>query len=190
MTKPIGLTEYKLTEALPENIKTALPSIEELENELSMSINPYITNIFIDSCAFDPKYEEEEKASQKLLQNKNLNIIIAHSTCKEIEHPNTPKSVKSLAEERIFTLSLALTPDELRLKHAIWKLLTGNGNPEQMKQDAEHVFEASKYGSYFITTDKRILKKREKIYELGVQCLILRPSEFLQIIENHSRANT
>lgn len=35
MTKPIGLAEYKLTEALPEDIKTALPSIEELEAELS-----------------------------------------------------------------------------------------------------------------------------------------------------------
>jgi predicted nuclease of restriction endonuclease-like (RecB) superfamily len=35
MTKPIGLAEYKLTEALPEEIKTALPSIEELEEELT-----------------------------------------------------------------------------------------------------------------------------------------------------------
>jgi predicted nuclease of restriction endonuclease-like (RecB) superfamily len=35
MTKPIGLAEYQLTEALPEEIKTALPSIEELEAELS-----------------------------------------------------------------------------------------------------------------------------------------------------------
>ncbi|APR99201.1 PDDEXK nuclease domain-containing protein [Wolbachia endosymbiont of Folsomia candida] len=35
MTKPIGLAEYKITENLPENIKTALPTIEELEAELS-----------------------------------------------------------------------------------------------------------------------------------------------------------
>lgn len=35
MSKPISLAEYHLTEALPENIKTALPSIEELEAELS-----------------------------------------------------------------------------------------------------------------------------------------------------------
>jgi hypothetical protein len=37
MTKPIGLAEYRLTEALPKEIKTNLPSIEELENELSKS---------------------------------------------------------------------------------------------------------------------------------------------------------
>lgn len=35
MTKPIGLAEYRLTESLPENLKTVLPTIEELENELA-----------------------------------------------------------------------------------------------------------------------------------------------------------
>jgi len=34
MTKPIGLAEYRITENLPEEIKTALPTIEELEAEL------------------------------------------------------------------------------------------------------------------------------------------------------------
>jgi len=38
MTKPIGLAEYRLTEALPKEIKTLLPSIEELEVELSKDI--------------------------------------------------------------------------------------------------------------------------------------------------------
>ena len=35
INKPIGLAEYRLAESLPEKIKTALPSIEELEAELS-----------------------------------------------------------------------------------------------------------------------------------------------------------
>ena len=35
MTKAIGLAEYRLTEALPENLKTNLPTIEELEAELA-----------------------------------------------------------------------------------------------------------------------------------------------------------
>lgn len=35
MSKPIGLAEYRLAENLPENIKTELPTIEELEAELS-----------------------------------------------------------------------------------------------------------------------------------------------------------
>jgi hypothetical protein len=39
MTKPIGLAEYRITENLPEEIKTALPTIEELEAELSKISN-------------------------------------------------------------------------------------------------------------------------------------------------------
>lgn len=38
MTKPIGLAEYRLTESLPENLKTELPTIEELEVELSKDL--------------------------------------------------------------------------------------------------------------------------------------------------------
>lgn len=37
--KPIGLAEYRITESLPENLKTALPSIEELEAELAKDFN-------------------------------------------------------------------------------------------------------------------------------------------------------
>lgn len=35
MSKPIGLAEYRFTESLPEKLKTALPTIEELEEEFA-----------------------------------------------------------------------------------------------------------------------------------------------------------
>lgn len=35
VSKPIGLSEYRLEDALPETLKTALPSIEEIESRLS-----------------------------------------------------------------------------------------------------------------------------------------------------------
>ena len=35
MSKPIGVSSYQLTSSLPEEIRTALPTIEELEQELS-----------------------------------------------------------------------------------------------------------------------------------------------------------
>jgi len=34
INKPIGVSEYQLVSSLPENLKSSLPSIEELENEL------------------------------------------------------------------------------------------------------------------------------------------------------------
>lgn len=39
MTKTIGLAEYRLTELFPKEIKTLLPTIEELEIELSKELN-------------------------------------------------------------------------------------------------------------------------------------------------------
>jgi len=33
--KPIGISEYELNRALPENLKSSLPTIEEIEAELS-----------------------------------------------------------------------------------------------------------------------------------------------------------
>jgi len=35
--KPIGISEYELTRALPDNFKGSLPSVEEIENELSFN---------------------------------------------------------------------------------------------------------------------------------------------------------
>jgi predicted nuclease of restriction endonuclease-like (RecB) superfamily len=34
INKPIGVSEYQLTQSLPDNLKPSLPSIEEIENEL------------------------------------------------------------------------------------------------------------------------------------------------------------
>ena len=33
--KPIGVSEYELTRALPTNLKSALPTVEEIEAELA-----------------------------------------------------------------------------------------------------------------------------------------------------------
>ena len=35
INKPIGISEYQLTNAIPENLKGSLPTIEELEKELA-----------------------------------------------------------------------------------------------------------------------------------------------------------
>ena len=38
MNKPIGVSEYELTRILPESLKSALPTIEEIEAELGTNI--------------------------------------------------------------------------------------------------------------------------------------------------------
>jgi hypothetical protein len=150
-------------------------------------IDPTITNIFLDSCAFDPKYHPEDSASlelHKMYEQGELVLHIAHSNQKEIEHPNTPTWVKREANKFIFTYEVHLELNEIRKKESILQVLAGDGNPENMRADAEHIFEASKYGTYFVTTDKRILKKKDELYDVcGI--MVLKPSEIMDIIQSY-----
>ncbi len=34
LNKPLGICEYRLTESIPNDLRTKLPSIEDIENEL------------------------------------------------------------------------------------------------------------------------------------------------------------
>lgn len=147
------------------------------------NIDPRKTNISIDSCAFDPKYSPEDKSSIalfKLNENEKITLLIAHSTNKEIEHPNTPQWVKSEAQTKLMTSEVSLTLDEQAKKQDILRVLTVNGKIENNLQDAENVAEAAKYGSYFVTTDINILKKGSKITEL-TNLVVLKPSKMLEI---------
>ncbi len=39
MSKPIGISEFELTRSLPSNLRSSLPTIEEIENELKHNLN-------------------------------------------------------------------------------------------------------------------------------------------------------
>lgn len=162
-----------------------IPNITSLEGKM---INPWLLNNFVDSCAFDPKYDPEDKAAIeifRLYEENELSLIIAHSTQKEIDHTNTPSWVKKEAGGLIYTLDVSLTSQEKTLLHNVENILAGNGNRETIIQDARHIFEAQKYGAYFVTADNRLLRKRREIQELcGVTILL--PSEFLTIVRSHS----
>lgn len=149
-----------------------------------MPANPLTSNNFIDSCAFDPKYEPEDEASNEIFRfykAGKLLIQIAHSTQKEMEHPNTPVWVKTEATHLIYTIPVQLTEGEVRKLREIETILAGNGKVENILQDAMHVFEAQKYGSYFVTTDARILNRASELRSI-CGLTILKPNDFLSIV--------
>jgi hypothetical protein len=39
MSKPIGVSEFTVTQALPAELKSTLPTVEEFENELKISMS-------------------------------------------------------------------------------------------------------------------------------------------------------
>jgi hypothetical protein len=44
VSSPLGVSEYQIANAVPEDLKGSLPSIEELEQELGESIHARVKN--------------------------------------------------------------------------------------------------------------------------------------------------
>ena len=152
---------------------------------LRQQIDPRYSQFFLDTCAFDPKYAPEDEAANEiwsLYENETLLLILAHSNQREIDHPNTPGWVKKQAQSMIFTLDAALNPEEREKQAYIISLLKGNSTSDRHLDDALHIFQASKYGGYFLTTDKRILKLAQSIFDCcSVQ--VMKPSDALRRIK-------
>ena len=146
---------------------------------LRQQIDPKFSQFFLDTCAFDPKYAPEHEAAAeiwKLYEADVLNLVLAHSNQREVDHPNTPSWVRARANSMISTMSVTLTPNEQKRRDGIVVLLRGNSTSDKHLDDAHHIFEASKYGGYFLTTDRRILKLSGQIHDLcTVQ--VMKPSE-------------
>ena len=154
-------------------------------------LDPRRANNFIDTCAFDPKYSPEHEAAERirLLGHEHIvQLILAHSNQKEVDHPNTPEDVKREASSMIYTIETELVLDEKQQKAKIHGILTGNGKPEKYAADAKHVFEAGKYGGYFITTDNRILDKRVDLKKV-CSATILLPTEWLKLFAESAAAS-
>jgi hypothetical protein len=146
---------------------------------LRQHIDPRYSQFFLDTCAFDPKYTPENEAADELWtlnESGVLKLVLAHSNQREIDHPNTPSWVRSKANKMIYTAPVTLTTDEQRRREDVVALLRGNATSDRHLDDAHHIFEASKYGGYFVTTDHRILGMVAPIWDLcSVQ--VMKPSD-------------
>lgn len=90
-------------------------------------------------------------------------LLLTHPAKKEIDHPNPPDDVKREAQEMSYTIPVALTAQEDAQKARVSAVFVGEGNPERYAADALHIFEVGKYGGYFVTTDKRILRRKNEL---------------------------
>ena len=149
-----------------------------------MFLKPFKSNIYFDSCAFDGGSQEEQNSSiecRQILEQSGNKIQILHSVQNDIDYPKTPSWVKREAMSSVFTKETALEADELKKLKDIERIVVGNGNLEKRKPDCRHVFEAIRYGDYFITTDNGILKHSDIIFK-KYHVYIMKPSELLKII--------
>ncbi len=147
-----------------------------------------LSPVFFDSCAFDGGDIDEQRASNEIrnlffIHSGRINVL--HSVQKEINYPKTPQWVKDLAATYIGTLQVSLTSEEQAVLSDIERIIVGDGILENYRTDCRHIYEAQKYGRYFVTTDKRILRRSDAIRRRVGTLYIVRPTEFVDIVKNH-----
>ncbi len=157
-----------------------------------MPVPPQQAVTHIDSCAFDPKNNPaEENAMNEIRNYQRVGLVpdfdISYSTKNEINNSRTPLEVQRVAQNSAYTISTSRTDEQRDLFSRIRGVVVGNGKMKNYNADAEHIFEACQYASYFITLDKAILAKRERLHQIcSFSLFIVRPTEFLALIKRHA----
>jgi hypothetical protein len=147
------------------------------------SVNFIDANI-LDEIKIDETEDIETNAVKSIVQLKldgHINLIIPFSVKKELEHANTPLLTKVKASDFLFSDEIFFEAHHQIALSQVEKILKGNCIDDKHKKDALHVYESSRNsGRYFITKDKRILKKSHELKEL-LSIKIVKPSDFLYI---------
>lgn len=130
------------------------------------NMDPRIGNVHLNSDALDSGGAVRPGVDRllALIEHGQISVVIPHSVVNEIGHPKTPHWVKAISNASIVTFPVSRTPPENARLEQIKTLLRGNALSAKHDADAEHLFEASKYGGrYFVTYDARILSKSKEI---------------------------
>ena len=138
--------------------------------------------IFLDANALNPVDEQraaEVEEFNRLRRLLTLSIIKPHGVEREISHSNTPTRVRHQMNG-LYTIPASLTQNEEWTKQELRRIMTGNASPDKHIADGDHLFEAQKYGArYFVTNDRRILKKEREINRLAPDIEIVTLAEMI-----------
>jgi hypothetical protein len=149
-------------------------------------LDPRNCNITLDANAVDRDGGLHDGFVDRLLglrQLGKINFEIPGSVRGEVQHPNTPAEVKSAVLPEIFSIGVSRTAGEHAALRQVQGLLQGNAAPGKHDADAFHLCEAAQKcgGGYFITHDRRVLERREKLRPLlGSAFRIVTLCEFLE----------
>lgn len=151
-------------------------------------LDPRICNIHLDANALDRTGGARDALVERVLalrESEEINFVVPESVRAEVNDPRTPTNVQNVVLPEIYSLTVSRTPDEQVIFGQIRAILMGNAKPGKHDADANHLFEASKYGGgYFITHDRRMLKKRDDLRSLiGPALAIVTLEEFLKVYD-------
>jgi hypothetical protein len=148
--------------------------------------------IHLDANALEPPDPADRELVPEFLglrDDEVLSVVNPHGVQREVDDPHTPNSTV-MRMEGIYTIQTNHMPEEQIVRSRLQELMRGGAAVGRHAADAEHIFEAWKYGGiYFITHDKRIIKKKGEIARtLGSRPAIVTLREFIEICRHHHLA--
>ena len=153
-------------------------------------LNPRRTNISVDANALDLDGSTRDdlvrrfKAMSDALE---LVVVVAAGIRGEVRNPRTPSNVQAAVLPQIFNMRAGLTHAQQGERRRLAEILQGNADANTHAADASHLSEAVETGcAYFITHDKRILRKRDELRQAIPPTLqIVSLAEFFEIVDGY-----
>ena len=150
--------------------------------------NPKYGNIHLDANALEPPEPKDNHLVaefQRVKHEQTLSVVNPYGVQQEVDDPRTPTGTKD-DMAGIYTIQTGLTSEEETIRAKLRDLLQGNAASGRHDADANHIFEAQKYGGgYFVTHDKRLLARKDKIANLiGPELRIVALRQFMDICNN------
>jgi hypothetical protein len=154
--------------------------------------DPRYYQVLLDAHILDDTADTQVAAAVETIMGPmrmHVSVLLPHSVKAEIDHPSTPAIVKRRAADLIYAMEVSLTPAELEAHAKVRNIMRGNALSDQHDSDAFHLVEACKYGGYFVTLDKRILKKRDEVRAILPGFWPVRPHELVVIYNERVAAD-
>ncbi|WP_397598528.1 hypothetical protein [Sphingorhabdus sp.] len=153
-------------------------------------LDPRRANTLLDNNAFEHSDQNQVNRLLSLIAEGRITLIVPHGVLSEIAHPNTPIQIKDMMSVQLFTEEVESCSTEEQQIARIDAVLQGNARKGRHSADAKHVFEAAKYGGYFITHDTRIVrKKRRELEAMHSNLSIVTLDEYLMIYDQFAGEN-
>lgn len=151
-------------------------------------LDPRDCNIGHDANALDRDGTERDALVDRFRLHAvagTLTIVIPGGVRQEVLHPHTPADVWEAVLPRVFNLRPEPATPQRQARRRVAAVLRGNAQPSAHAADASHLSEAAETGcGYFITHDKRILRKRAKLRPVLPPTLsIVTLAEFFDVLD-------
>jgi hypothetical protein len=152
-------------------------------------LDPRRCNVAIDANALNRDGSTHDALVARLLDlyaAGTIRLMLPKGVREEIQDLRTPAHIRAATTPMIFSYSLGLNSEEQRKRRLIEQELQGNAKPGKHAADADHLFEAAKYGGYFVTHDQRILGRSSNMRNLLPPSLnVVTLAGFLEIFDDY-----